>query len=707
MSKAYRLFKQMLVAVIALTLLTAAWPSAAQGKKPQLLIENLEKAKLQWQMGNLPPVLDHPTSAVKELPTQSPTIANSYADWTRVVFQSFRDGNSEVYSALGDGTSQVRLTYDGHADVRPHVNRGATQIAFSSNRDGDYEIYRMNVNGTGLTQLTFNTASDLGPVWSPDGSRMVFESTRTGNQEIFVMNADGTNQIQLTFDYGADIMPAWSLDGSQIVWVRNTGAYGSVMAMNADGSNVRYVTNWIHYPEFPRWSPDNTRIAFDSDIDNDEWNELVLVNTDGTGQQTVYDPDQAFVDAWLGSWSPDGKYLLFTRVEYALVNGNLTISNTYVQNTQPGSGIVQTMLASGSDSLPDWQTTDVFAPTSNAWSPQWSNTPTFTVHWSGIDLGFSGIAAYDIQYLEEGPLGIWTDWLLNTTQTSAAFTGIYGQTYRFRSRAHDYAGNIEAYSSDSGDTSTTVYRYAVSGQVRGNRDQPVASAIVYALYESMNRALSRHDGRFDLYFYAANNYSLHITRNGFGQLPPLFPMFVPLVSPIPELYLPPFDDYIIDGQFESGNLPAWNAAGDITPTIATTAHTGNYAALLGGTVPSGTLTTAPYRSTIEQTITVPPTLTLGTLSLVYQIVEADPVSDTLSVSLIGPTETLTYSLPLTLGGWTHQWWDVSTWTAPTATVRIELTHGSNLGSTSAVFDDISWGSSNKGGEIVYLPVIYR
>jgi YVTN family beta-propeller protein len=116
---------------------------------------------------------------------------------------------------------------------------------------------------------------------------------------------------------------------------------------------------------------------------------------------------------------------------------------------------------------------------------------------------------------------------------------------------------------------------------------------------------------------------------------------------------------------------------------------------------------ASYHSTIEQTITVPPTLTFGTLSLVYQIAEADPVSDTLSVSLVGPTETLAYSLPLTSSGWTHQWWDVSTWTAPTATVRIEFTHGDYPGSSSAVFDDISWGSSNKGGEIVYLPVIYR
>lgn len=126
---------------------------------------------------------------------------------------------------------------------------------------------------------------------------------------------------------------------------------------------------------------------------------------------------------------------------------------------------------------------------------------------------------------------------------------------------------------------------------------------------------------------------------------------------------------------------------------------------MGGLPPIGISNT--WGSAIEQTITVPPTLTLGTLSLVYQIAEADPVSDTLSVSLIGPTETLAYSLPLTSSGWIHQWWDASTWTAPTATVRIEFAHGDYPGSSSVVFDDISWGSSDRGGYLVYLPTMCR
>ena len=73
--------------------------------------------------------------------------------------------------------------------------------------------------------------------------------------------------------------------------------------------------------------------------------------------------------------------------------------------------------------------------------PAWSPT-SFTVSWSGTDTGGSGLAYYDVQYNANG--GVWTNWKMHTTTTSAVFEGGQnGINYQFRARAVDNAGNLQ------------------------------------------------------------------------------------------------------------------------------------------------------------------------------------------------------------------------------------------------------------------------
>jgi len=98
---------------------------------------------------------------------------------------------------------------------------------------------------------------------------------------------------------------------------------------------------------------------------------------------------------------------------------------------------------------------DHTAPQSQMTSlPTVSGIP-FPLSWSGTD-EVSGVVSYDVQ-VREGYEGVWTDFLLNTTETSASFTGSRGQTYYFRVRARDRIGNLEPYSyGEWGQTFTTV-----------------------------------------------------------------------------------------------------------------------------------------------------------------------------------------------------------------------------------------------------------
>lgn len=78
-------------------------------------------------------------------------------------------------------------------------------------------------------------------------------------------------------------------------------------------------------------------------------------------------------------------------------------------------------------------------------SPDTSETEDFTVNWSSGNDAHSGIESYQVKVKED--TGSWTDWISDTTSTSATFNGQNNKTYYFESAARDSAGNLEAFTS--------------------------------------------------------------------------------------------------------------------------------------------------------------------------------------------------------------------------------------------------------------------
>jgi len=93
---------------------------------------------------------------------------------------------------------------------------------------------------------------------------------------------------------------------------------------------------------------------------------------------------------------------------------------------------------------PVFNTIDAGSPTSAVGPlPPNETSTSFIVSWSGHDdPGGSGIAFHNIYVSANG--GPFTLWQADTTQTSATFTGVNGDTYGFYSVATDNVGNVEA-----------------------------------------------------------------------------------------------------------------------------------------------------------------------------------------------------------------------------------------------------------------------
>ncbi len=659
-------FFALLLALVLSGSVSVGWAAPPTPEPPRrLVVEQLEEL----------PFLD---SGVPQPFVQDVTPSADLAAWSKIVFQSYRDNNWEIYLANGDGSAQTRLTNTGRIDAGPRLNRGCTRVAFYSDRtpDHNYDIFAMNLDGSGVSQLTSNGADDYAPAWSPDGSKLAFSSYRDGQVEIYVMNADGSGQTRLTFDGAYDGMPAWSPDGSKIAFVSARTGGNRIWVMNADGSGQTQLSTQA-YSESPAWSPDGSQIAYDSDGDGDGWQELWLMNADGSNQREVYDPGWANTDAWARSWSPDGRYIAFTRISFTNYQGDWYWVAAYLDAWDSTTGDIWRLGSQNVEWHPGWEACDNLAPTSSvnalpAQSPgqitlrwagsdvglsglknydvqfsdgitgTWANIetgtqgtmtmffgisghtyyfrsrardnagnveawpsdydtfttiealaptsyikplpayshPNITVQWNGQDAGGSGINTYDVQYRDAAG-GSWTDWQTYTGATSAVFSGTLGHTYYFRSRAVDFAQNLESWPAGNGDALTTFYAWGVSGIAKDNTDTPVAGAVVTTTPGALDKFASDSTGAFAAYVGdSSDTYTVTWGKAGYGGLPET--RFNALQDAQVDVVLPPADNVVVNGNFESGNLEDWLASGVITPVITDVfRHTGNYAVMLG------------------------------------------------------------------------------------------------------------------------------
>ena len=237
----------------------------------------------------------------------------------KIVFESSRNGNLEIYSMNADGTSVMRLTSHSALDFNPAWSPDRSKIAFTSGRTGNGDIYVMNADGSNLTRLTSNSAIEDDASRSPDGTKIAFWSSRDGNPEIYVMNADGTNQTRVTSNPRSDTQPQWSPDGTKLVFVSNRSSLLNfdIYTMNADGSNVTRLTTNASIDESPDWSPDGTKIVFTSNRSNLLDFEIWVMNADGSNQLRLTSSTRSSVRP---TWSRDGANITFATNRDSLLN---------------------------------------------------------------------------------------------------------------------------------------------------------------------------------------------------------------------------------------------------------------------------------------------------------------------------------------------------------------------------------------------------
>lgn len=177
-----------------------------------------------------------------------------------------------------------------------------------------------------LTQLTFAEGVEEFPAWSPDGASIVYSADVAGIRKLFIRKIGSNETQQLTKGDHDDLQSAWSADGRHIVFVRARDTKrrlepgdvfnfydGSAADLWSIDLQSRRESRLVEGAFYPSISPDGKSIAVDA-----SWagpRRIWIVDGRGQNPQQVTSDSSEAVAHMLPNWSPDGKKIVYQRIE--------------------------------------------------------------------------------------------------------------------------------------------------------------------------------------------------------------------------------------------------------------------------------------------------------------------------------------------------------------------------------------------------------
>lgn len=244
-------------------------------------------------------------------------IENAYPRWSRdgqrILFQSNRSGQWQLYLMNTDGSALRQLTDHNSNNNFPDWSADNSKIAFVSDRDGNEEVYIMNLDGSDLRRLTDHSGRDIHPYFAPDGRSLLFNSSRDNAEsfEIYQIDLSGKNLNRLTQSKEVETCARFSPDGKKILYLKGfPDGSDDIFVMDVDGKNPQNLTNTPQMEGWPAWSADGQKVIFSSRRNGNYC--LFEINTDGSGLRQLSFAEPPYFDARAG-FAGFGNKILFNR----------------------------------------------------------------------------------------------------------------------------------------------------------------------------------------------------------------------------------------------------------------------------------------------------------------------------------------------------------------------------------------------------------
>jgi Tol biopolymer transport system component len=242
----------------------------------------------------------------------------------KIVYETHRDGNWELFMVGADGSGPVNLTNTPEVnEICPHVSPDGTRVTFLVDRGRGESLERsawcMNLDGTDRRLIGRKIRWSC---WSPDGERVAY----TKQEEESFSYSDGTTVGLFFYDTSRGSHQqhpngeiyhiynlCWSPDARWLMATVHAGmGYRHTnLAIEADGNGVFDLGLRGCRPDV---SPDGKRIAWGET----DWT-LRVADLDLSGPVPKVSGIRSLVTSekpvmvYHVDWSPDGKYVAFSR----------------------------------------------------------------------------------------------------------------------------------------------------------------------------------------------------------------------------------------------------------------------------------------------------------------------------------------------------------------------------------------------------------
>jgi TolB protein len=206
------------------------------------------------------------------------------------------------------------------------------KIVYESNRDGNWDLWVMNADGSNNVNLTKTPdVAELYPKVSPDGTKICFCADEGKGEEkarnLYVMNADGSGRMKIA-DNSRE--PCWSADGTKIAFLRGEfekfsysdfATRGIFTYDLATGQIRQHPNKKIEHLYTLNWSPDGKWFVATVHGGMGFKHGILALEAEGEG---VYDLN---LGGCRPDLSPDGKQIAWGHGDYAVGVADLDFSS--------------------------------------------------------------------------------------------------------------------------------------------------------------------------------------------------------------------------------------------------------------------------------------------------------------------------------------------------------------------------------------------
>ena len=235
----------------------------------------------------------------------------------RIAFQSATAQGIQIFTVRPNGRDLRQITHVSGDAIGPDWSPDGRLIAFDIETPDSGQIAIMNADGSGLITLPKAPGNllEVDPSFTPDGRRLVFNTFSAETAAIWSMQLDGSDRRLIKTGPTAD--PNVSPDGRRLAFMGfNDQPFGQALfTSDIDGSNPLQLTPFSFNVGFKLdWAPDGRQLAFIHNADfafpNDSAN-IATIRPDGTGLRFLTNYHGGQVNAFVGTYSPDGRWIAF------------------------------------------------------------------------------------------------------------------------------------------------------------------------------------------------------------------------------------------------------------------------------------------------------------------------------------------------------------------------------------------------------------